>query len=201
MGDSATTAPHPVCLNGLATDLWPRTARLEAGGDIPAGFADRIRRVLKAECAARRLPLPRLTVEPGRAIVSRAMVTLYHVIAVKHVPGARALVAVDGGMSDNPRPALYGARYTVRALRPPDAALEPMTVTGRYCEAGDVLAVDVPLPGDTRPGDRDAYAHQGAARSRAAARAPQPCAAATPLRPDSGPSARPLVLPAEGLRP
>ena len=70
-----------------------------------AGFADRIRRVVQAECAAHRLPVPRLTVEPGRAIVSRAMVTLYHVLAVKHVTDVRAFVAVDGGMSDNPRPA------------------------------------------------------------------------------------------------
>jgi diaminopimelate decarboxylase len=127
-----------------------------------AGFADRIRRVIQAECAAHRLPVPRLTVEPGRAIVSRAMVTLYHVLAVKHITGVRAFVAVDGGMSDNPRPALYGARYTVRALRPPGVGLEPVTVVGRYCEAGDVLAVDVPLPADTRPGDLLAVPGTGA---------------------------------------
>jgi diaminopimelate decarboxylase len=127
-----------------------------------AGFADRIRRVVQAECAAHRLPVPRLTVEPGRAIVSRAMVTLYHVLAVKHATGIRTFVAVDGGMSDNPRPALYGARYTVRALRPPGAGLEPVTVAGRYCEAGDVLAVDVPLPADTRPGDLLAVPGTGA---------------------------------------
>jgi len=134
-------------------------------GDEPfslAGFAERIRRVLKAECAAHRLPFPRLTVEPGRAIVNRAMVTLYHVLAVKHVPGGRSFVAVDGGMSDNPRPALYGARYTVRALRPPDAALEPVTVAGRHGEAGDILAVDVPLPAGTRPGDLLAVPGTGA---------------------------------------
>jgi len=134
-------------------------------GDEPfslAGFADRIRRVLKAECTARRLPVPQLTVEPGRAIVSRAMVTLYRVLAVKHLPGGRAFVAVDGGMSDNPRPALYGARYTVRALRPPGEDLEPMTVAGRHCEAGDVLAVDVPLPAATRPGDLLAVPGTGA---------------------------------------
>jgi diaminopimelate decarboxylase len=127
-----------------------------------AGFADRIRRVVQDECAAQRLPVPRLTVEPGRAIVSRAMVTLYHVLAVKHATGGRTFVAVDGGMSDNPRPALYGARYTVRALRPPGAGLEAVTVAGRYCEAGDVVAVDVPLPADTRPGDLLAVPGTGA---------------------------------------
>jgi diaminopimelate decarboxylase len=125
-------------------------------GDEPlslADFADRIRRVVQAECAAHRLPVPRLTVEPGRAIVGRAMVTLYRVLAVKQVTGVRTFVAVDGGMSDNPRPALYGARYTVRALHPRGDDLKPVTVVGRHCEAGDVLAVDVPLPAATRPGD------------------------------------------------
>ena len=125
-------------------------------GDEPFNldaFADRIRHVVKAECAARRLPVPRLTVEPGRAIVSRAMVTLYRVLAAKRVAGGRTYVSTDGGMSDNPRPALYGARYTVRALHRPGEALEPVTVVGRHCEAGDVIAADVPLPAATRPGD------------------------------------------------
>jgi diaminopimelate decarboxylase len=134
-------------------------------GDEPfhlADFADRIRRVVNAECAAHRLPVPRLTVEPGRAIVSRAMVTLYRVLALKHIAGGRTLVAVDGGMSDNPRPGLYGARYTVRALRLAGTALEPVTVAGRHCEAGDVLAVDVPLPATTRPGDLLAVPGTGA---------------------------------------
>ena len=106
--------------------------------------------MIRAECAADRLPVPRLTLEPGRAIVARAMVTLYRVLAVKHVPGVRTFVAVDGGMSDNPRPGLYGARYTVQALRPPGAGLAPVTVVGRHCEAGDVLAADVPLPAGTQ---------------------------------------------------
>jgi diaminopimelate decarboxylase len=117
------------------------------------GFAERIRRVIAAECASLRLPVPRLVVEPGRAIVNRAMVTLHRVLAVKHVTGVRTFVAVDGGMSDNPRPELYGARYSVHAVRPSRAAMETVTVVGRHCEAGDVLAVDVPLPADVRPGD------------------------------------------------
>jgi diaminopimelate decarboxylase len=137
-------------------------------GDEPfdlAEFADRIRRVVRGECAARRLPVPRLVLEPGRAIVSRAMVTLYRVLAAKRVASGRILLAVDGGMSDNPRPGLYGARYTMRALHRPDApegALEPVTVVGRHCEAGDVLAVDVPLPVDMRPGDLLAVPGTGA---------------------------------------
>ena len=120
--------------------------------DLP-GFADRVRRVIKSECAALRLPVPRLTIEPGRAIVNRAGVTLYRVLAVKHVSDVRTFVAVDGGMSDNPRPELYGARYPVHALRRTGETAERVTVVGRHCEAGDVLAVDVPLPAGTRPGD------------------------------------------------
>jgi diaminopimelate decarboxylase len=118
-----------------------------------ADFAVRMRRVMKAECGRLRLPVPRLVIEPGRAIINRAMVTLYRVLAVKHIVGGRTFVAVDGGMSDNPRPELYGARYSVHLVRPSQAAAELVTVVGRHCEAGDVLAADVPLPADVRPGD------------------------------------------------
>ncbi len=72
-------------------------------------------------------------------------------------------VAVDGGMSDNPRPALYGARYTARMIgRTAEKPPEPMTVVGRHCEAGDVIAADVLLPGDLRPGDLLAVPCSGA---------------------------------------
>ena len=126
------------------------------------GFADRIRRVVRDECASFRLPVPRLTIEPGRAIVSRAMITLYRVLAVKRAAGGRTFVAVDGGMSDNPRPALYGARYSAHVARPASAPSQLVTVVGRHCEAGDVLARDVPLPADTRPGDLLAVPGTGA---------------------------------------
>ena len=113
------------------------------------GFAYRVMCALTYECARYRLPIPRLIVEPGRSIVANAGVTLYRVITVK--PG---FVAVDGGMSDNPRPALYGARYTVRLVgRHSRACRRPVTVVGRHCEAGDILAQDVPLPADVRAGD------------------------------------------------
>lgn len=86
-------------------------------------------------------------VEPGRAIVARAGVTVYRVGDVKDVPGVRTFVAVDGGMSDNPRVALYGANYDARLAGRPLAAPDgPHTVVGRHCESGDVLCVDVPLP-------------------------------------------------------
>ena len=127
-----------------------------------SGFADRVRRVVATECAVLRLPVPRLVIEPGRAIVNRAMVTLYRVVAIKHAIGVRTFVAVDGGMSDNPRPELYGARYTVHLVRPSRAPMETVTVVGRHCEAGDVLAADVPLPADVRPGDLLAVPGTGA---------------------------------------
>jgi diaminopimelate decarboxylase len=117
-------------------------------------FATRIRRVLRLECDRHRLPVPRITIEPGRAVVARAGVTLYHVISVKRTAGGQRLVAIDGGMSDNLRPSLYGARYTARLVgRAPKTDLVPTTVVGRHCEAGDVVARDVPLPACVRPGD------------------------------------------------
>lgn len=124
----------------------------EAALDIPS-LGDRVRRELAGGCAAAGIPAPRLTIEPGRALVGPAGVALYRVLAVKRT-GDRVFVAVDGGMSDNPRPALYGARYAPRLIGRRSTA-EPCTATvvGRHCEAGDVLAADAALPGDIHPGD------------------------------------------------
>ena len=127
-----------------------------------AGFARRVRTVMTTECERLRFPVPRLAVEPGRAIVNRAMLTLYRVVTVKRAIGVPTFVAVDGGMSDNPRPELYGARYPVHLVRPSRAPMETVTVVGRHCEAGDVLAADVPLPADIRPGDLLAVPGTGA---------------------------------------
>ena len=86
-------------------------------------------------------------VEPGRGLVGRAAVALYRVVGTKHVPKVRTFVAVDGGMGDNIRPALYGAEYTaVLAARASERATEEVTVAGRYCESGDVLIRSVRLP-------------------------------------------------------
>ncbi len=95
---------------------------------------------------ARGLPLPRLHVEPGRSIVAQAGVAIYRVAATKQSGNKRWLL-VDGGLADNPRPALYGARYSaLPVLEPLRAPLGPASVAGPYCESGDVLIHDLPLP-------------------------------------------------------
>jgi diaminopimelate decarboxylase len=92
-------------------------------------------------------------VEPGRGLVGRAAVALYRVVGTKRVSEVRTFVAVDGGMGDNIRPALYGAEYTaVLAARATEAAAEDVTVAGRYCESGDVLIRAVRLP-TAQPGE------------------------------------------------
>ncbi|KUJ68540.1 diaminopimelate decarboxylase [Streptomyces albus subsp. albus] len=116
-------------------------------------LARKVRAELIEACATAGLTVPRLIIEPGRAIAGPAGIALYRVLAVKRT-GERRYVAVDGGMSDNPRPALYGARCTPRLVgRRGSPTQAPATVVGRHCEAGDVLAADVDLPDDVRPGD------------------------------------------------
>ncbi|MFJ8636658.1 diaminopimelate decarboxylase [Streptomyces sp. NPDC093568] len=125
-------------------------------------LARKVRAELADACAASGIDVPRLIIEPGRAIAGPAGIALYHVLAVKRT-GAHTYVAVDGGMSDNPRPALYGVRYAPRLVgRHSTAAPAPVTVVGRHCEAGDVLAADVELPDDIRPGDLLAVPAAGA---------------------------------------
>jgi diaminopimelate decarboxylase len=98
-------------------------------------------------------PVPRILVEPGRSLVGNAGVTLYRVGTVKEIPGVRTYVAVDGGMSDNLRPMLYGARYeAVIADRAGEAAESPATIAGMHCESGDILIRDTQLAAP-RPGD------------------------------------------------
>jgi diaminopimelate decarboxylase len=127
-----------------------------------ASFAGRVRRLITSECAQLRLPVPHLVIEPGRAIVNRAMITLYRVLAVRRGAAGRTSVAVDGGMSDYPGQELYGPGHSVHAVRPSNAPSEQATVAGRYCEAWDVLAAGVTLPADVRPGDLVAVTSTGA---------------------------------------
>ena len=107
-----------------------------------------------ASARPRGCALPRLSVEPGRAIVGPTAFTLYEVGTVKPLDGLRTYVSVDGGMSDNIRTALYDAEYSVALVsRTSDA--EPMLsrVVGKHCESGDIVVRDAFLPADLAPGD------------------------------------------------
>jgi diaminopimelate decarboxylase len=116
-------------------------------------YAETITTALRAVVEQRRLPLPRLIVEPGRAIVARAGVALYTVGPRKTLADGSVVLAVDGGMGDNVRPALYGAAYhAVLAERVTAPAAEEVRVVGRYCESGDILIERVALP-HAEPGD------------------------------------------------
>jgi diaminopimelate decarboxylase len=96
----------------------------------------------------------RVTAEPGRAIVASAAITLYRVGTVKDVPGHRTYVSVDGGMSDNPRPVLYGSGYEAFLPREAGAARPvPIRVVGKHCETGDVLVSEAYVPEDLAVGD------------------------------------------------
>lgn len=98
--------------------------------------------------------MPKIRFEPGRSIVADTAVTLYTVGTVKRIPGYKNYVSTDGGMTDNPRFALYGSRYTVAlASRMTDECTLECSVVGRCCESGDILAERVMLPEDTKRGD------------------------------------------------
>ena len=160
---------------------------LLAGGDIPqlnlgGGFGIAYTRVDTPEpiedlaqgivdavgegSAARGIRIPALSFEPGRAIVGNAGITLYEVGTIKDVAleqGERRYVSVDGGMSDNARPALYGAQYSARlASRAGEDAPVLVRVVGKHCESGDIVVDHDYLPGDVAPGDLLAVPSTGA---------------------------------------
>ena len=99
-------------------------------------------------------PATRISAEPGRAIVATAGMTLYTVGTVKHLPGIRTYVSVDGGMSDNPRPVLYGSGYEAFLPRAATASRpRPVRVVGKHCESGDLVVPDAYVPDDLEVGD------------------------------------------------
>lgn len=125
-------------------------------------FIQVISTVIQKTCRELRFPLPRLLLEPGRSIIGEAGTTLYTVGSVKKIQGIRTYVAVDGGMADNPRPALYGSVYeSVLANRVNGAPSEKVSVAGKCCETGDMLLWDVKLP-KPHPGDLIAVLCTGA---------------------------------------
>ena len=104
-----------------------------------------------------------LTLEPGRSLVARAGVTLHTVGTVKRIEGVRTYVAVDGGMSDNIRPPLYGAQYEFLVANRADAPADtPVRIVGKHCESGDIVSNESQLPADVRAGDVLATAATGA---------------------------------------
>ncbi|GAA1843713.1 diaminopimelate decarboxylase [Asanoa iriomotensis] len=129
----------------------------------PADLAERMIKIVDDECAALGLATPKLSVEPGRAIVGPAMFTLYEVGTVKDVDGLRTYVSVDGGMSDNIRTALYGASYSATIAGRASTA-DPILarVVGKHCESGDIVVKDEFLPADVQPGDLLAVPGTGA---------------------------------------
>jgi len=162
----AETEPYEAALRivlGFAHDMKHKydfdMVELSVGGGFPVAyttgdalpsvgvFADAIVGTMSSLLLKQSLLPPRLTIEPGRAIVARAGVALYTVGALKEVPGVRKFVCVDGGMSDNIRPPLYGSKYealVANRASEPDAVT--VTVAGKLCESGDILIKDIQLP-------------------------------------------------------
>jgi diaminopimelate decarboxylase len=116
---------------------------------------------LTTGCHARKFPLFHLQLEPGRSLVARSGVAIYRIGAVKHTPSRRYLL-IDGGLADNPRPALYQARYSALPVREPlRQATSSAWLAGPFCESGDILIEDLPLP-ELHPGDLIAVPVSGA---------------------------------------
>ncbi|HEY6934267.1 MAG TPA: diaminopimelate decarboxylase [Marmoricola sp.] len=163
----------------VVTELGVELPELDLGGGFgiayttqddpsaPGQLAPEISRIVTDECAARGIGVPRLSIEPGRAIAGPAMCTVYEVGTVKAVEldggAVRTYVSVDGGMSDNIRTALYDAEYSCTlASRRSQAPALLSRVVGKHCEAGDILVMDEFLPGDLTPGDLLAVPGTGA---------------------------------------
>ena len=133
----------------------------------PQAVLPALAKVIKEECAKLKLDLPIISIEPGRAIVGPTTTTIYEVGTTKLVTlddaTTRNYISVDGGMSDNIRPALYGAKYSAfLANRESNAKKTSSRVVGKHCETGDILILDINLAGDIAPGDLLAFPATGA---------------------------------------
>ena len=117
---------------------------------------------MKKEAERLGITLPRISFEPGRSIVADAGLTLYTVGTVKRIPGYKSYVSVDGGMTDNPRFALYGSPYTILPVLDRDGEKEACSVVGRCCESGDIIQENVQMPADIKRGDLIACLTTGA---------------------------------------
>jgi diaminopimelate decarboxylase len=129
--------------------------------DIPARIAD-VSAHLKKRVEEAGLEMPFFLMEPGRSIVADAGMTVYTVVNVKRIPGFKSYVTIDGGMTDNPRYCLYGARYTALPIGPDDGRKEIFDLAGRCCENGDIIQPSLLLPIDISRGDYLAVCTTGA---------------------------------------
>jgi len=119
--------------------------------DAPAPHISEYARIIVSslveKCRERKLEPPSLAIEPGRSLIGQSGVALYRVGAIKDITGIRRYASVDGGMADNIRPALYGAKYeAVIANKMSRKEQREVTIAGKYCESGDILAADIKLP-------------------------------------------------------
>jgi diaminopimelate decarboxylase len=120
---------------------------LDSSAPPISNYAEAIAARVVSKCQELKLALPRLIVEPGRAVVGQAGVALYKVGVVKDIPGVRCYISVDGGMADNIRPALYGSKYeAVVANKMLEKETGRVTIAGKFCESGDILVKDIALP-------------------------------------------------------
>ena len=142
--------------------IWYTDDDAKISVDGYAAYLEALISAVKGKASELGLKRPYLLIEPGRSIVGEAGITLYTVGAIKDIPGIKKYVAIDGGMFDNPRYALYQSKYTVLlANRADEACTEKVTIAGKCCESGDLIAVDVPLP-EARRGDIAAVLSTGA---------------------------------------
>ena len=142
--------------------IWYTDDDAKISVDGYAAYLEALISAVKEKSSELGLKQPYLLIEPGRSIVGEAGITLYTVGAIKDIPGIKKYVAIDGGMFDNPRYALYQSKYTVLlANRANEACTEKVTIAGKCCESGDLIAVDVPLP-EAERGDIAAVLSTGA---------------------------------------
>lgn len=127
--------------------IWYTDEDRKISAEGYAEYLEALIDAVKAKASEHEMQLPFLLIEPGRSIVGEAGVTLYKVGAIKDIPGVKKYIAIDGGMFDNPRYALYQSKYTpLLANRAAEEPTEIVTIAGKCCESGDLIAVNVALP-------------------------------------------------------
>jgi diaminopimelate decarboxylase len=164
------------CMSNLQNKYRLTVSQLDVGGGLGIAYTEKDQTLPMEEwsrsladavlqaCKKRKLNLPELLLEPGRAIVGTAGVTLYTAGHIKNLPDGTRYVAVDGGMADNPRPIIYQAEYTACVANRVSGSTKvkqgPSSLVGKYCESGDVLIQETPIAPDT--GDLIAVFSSGA---------------------------------------